>query len=164
MKGVYLSLKRLKKHNRKHYTLSEDGQSIMFKGKLVPRKATISLVVNEALDITKGYGVRKMYILLRDKYSGISSARVKETLDRSRRYQLHKASFRNKPAPKPIIAKAVQDRHQVDLVDMGEWRVKYGRVTYRYILTLIDVFSRYVWLRPLKGKHSEDIARHLEEI
>ena len=56
-----MSLKRLKKHNRKHYTLSEDGQSIMFKGKLVPRKATISLVVNEALDITKGYGVRKMY-------------------------------------------------------------------------------------------------------
>ena len=121
-----MSLKRLKKHNRKHYTLSEDGQSIMFKGKLVPRKATISLVVNEALDITKGYGVRKMYIHLRDKYSGISSARMKETLDRSRRYQLHKASFRNKPASKPIIAKAVQDRHQVDLVDMGEWRVKYG--------------------------------------
>ncbi|CAL8296773.1 unnamed protein product [Boreogadus saida] len=56
---------------------------------------------------------------------------MKETLDRSRRYQLHKASFRNKPAPKPIIAKAVHDRHQVDLVDMGEWRVKYGRVTYR---------------------------------
>ncbi|CAL8240926.1 unnamed protein product [Gadus morhua 'NCC'] len=74
-----------------------------------------------------------MNIHLRDKYSGVSSARVKETLDRSRRYQLHKASFRNKPAPKPIITKAVQDRHQVDLVDMGEWRVKYGRVTYRNV-------------------------------
>ncbi|XP_049926648.1 uncharacterized protein LOC126406426 [Epinephelus moara] len=47
---------------------------------------------------------------------------------------------------------------------MGEWRVKYGRVTYRYILTVIDVFSRYVWLRPLKGKHSAEISRHLEDI
>ena len=38
------------------------------------------------------------------------------------------------------------------------------RVTYRYILTVIDVFSRYVWLRPLKGKHSAEISRHLEDI
>lgn len=150
--------------NRQHYALSEDGQSITFDGKLVPRKSTISAVVNKALDETKGSGARKLNIYLREQYLGVSRASVKDTLDRSRCYQLHKATFRNKPIPKSITVKAVQDRHQVDLVDMGKWRVKYGQVTYRYILTVIDVFSRYVWLRPLKGKHSADIARHLEDI
>ncbi len=149
---------------RQHYALSEDGQSLTFDGKLVPRKSSISSVVKKALHETKGSGVRKLNILLREQYSGISRASVKNILDRSRRYQLHKATFRNKAIPKSIKAKAVQDRHQVDLVDMGEWRVKYGRVTYRYILTVIDVFSRYVWLRPLKGKHSLEISRHLEDI
>lgn len=33
----------------------------------------------------------------------------------------------------------------------------------RHILTVIDVLSRYEWLRPLKG-HSAEVARHLEHI
>lgn len=143
--------------NREHYTLSDDGQSITFDGKLVPRKSTISAVVNKALDETIGSGLRTFNVYLREQYLGISRASVKDTLDRSRCYQLHKATFRNKLIPKPITAKAVQDRHQVDLVDICKWRVKYGQVTYKYILTVIDVFSRYVWLRP-------EIARHLQDI
>ena len=70
----------------------------------------------------------------------------------------------NKPILKPIKAKEVQTRHQIDLVDMNKWKVWYGKATYRYILTVQDVFSRYVWLKPLKGKSSSEIANHLKSI
>ena len=144
--------------------LSEDGLTITFAGKLVARKSTISAVVNRAVDYTKGSGARKVNIHLREEYSGISHASVQDTLDESRHYQLPKATFANKPIPKSIKAKAVQDRHQIDLLDMGKWRIKHGQATYRYILTILDVFSRYLWLRPLKSKHSTEIAKHLEDI
>lgn len=106
--------------NRQHYAVSEDGQSLTFDGKLVPRKSSISALVNKALDETKGSGVRNLNLLLRQQYSGISRANVKNILDRSKHYQFHKATFRNKSIPKFIRAKAVQSQHKVDLVDMGE--------------------------------------------
>ena len=47
---------------------------------------------------------------------------------------------------------------------MTGWKISHGRVTYKYVLTVQDVFSRYVWLKPLKGKSSHEIARHLQDI
>lgn len=35
---------------------------------------------------------------------------------------------------------------------------------YQYILTVLDVFSRFVWLRPLPGKSSDVIAKELKKI
>lgn len=47
---------------------------------------------------------------------------------------------------------------------MTGWKDTHGRATYKYVLMVQDVFSRYVWLKPLKGKSSHEIARHLEDI
>lgn len=68
-------------------------------------------------------------------------------LDTSRHYQHLQARFVNKPILKPIRAKEVQTRHQIDLVNMNKRKVKYGEATHTYILTVQDVFSRYVWLK-----------------
>ena len=35
---------------------------------------------------------------------------------------------------------------------------------YRYVLTVIDVFSRFLWFRPLESKSSQVIASELESI
>lgn len=42
--------------------------------------------------------------------------------------------------------------------------VKKNGKTYNYILTVQDVFSRYVWLRPLTGKASHLVARELYKL
>lgn len=39
----------------------------------------------------------------------------------------------------------------------------HGR-TFQYILTVQDIFSRYIWLRPLTGKGSKQVAKELEEL
>ena len=50
-------------------------------------------------------------------------------------------------------------------MDMGrKGSVKMNGKLYRYVLTVIDVFSRFVWLRPLTNKFSKDVAKELERI
>ena len=39
----------------------------------------------------------------------------------------------------------------------------HGR-TFQYILTIQDIFSRCIWLRPLTGKGSKQVAKELEEL
>ena len=56
------------------------------------------------------------------------------------------------------------ERHQIDLVDMKDEGVEYGGIVYRYILTLQDVFSRFLWLRPLSRKKSTVIAHELMKV
>ena len=46
---------------------------------------------------------------------------------------------------------------QIDLCDFNSW----GHPVYRYVLTIVDHFSKTVWLRPLKSKESAEIAKHV---
>ena len=51
--------------------------------------------------------------------------------------------FKNKAPLRPIKASKVQERHQVDLVSMQAMPVSLDGVTYKYIMSLIDIFSRF---------------------
>ena len=150
--------------NKHLFRLSDDNKSLLCNGKLVVKKSCLKGIVKTGLEDTKGCGARKLNVYLSDQYCGISTRNVQKVLDRSRCYHLHRATFRNKAIPKPIMAKTVQDCHQIDLLDMGKWAVKLRNVRYKYILTVLDVCSRYVWLRPLRSKESKEVAKHLAEI
>ena len=52
-------------------------------------------------------------------------------------------------------------RLQIDLVDLHMDAVVYKGVRYHYILTAMDVFSRFTWLRALKKKTSRAVAHEL---
>ena len=56
------------------------------------------------------------------------------------------------------------ERHQVALVDIKEDAVEYKGKVYRYIVTLQDIFSRFLWLRPIERKKSSLVARELMTI
>ena len=47
---------------------------------------------------------------------------------------------------------------KLDLVDMKRLCTKYNRKTYKYVLSIIHVFSRYHWLVPLQTKKSSHLA------
>ena len=42
--------------------------------------------------------------------------------------------------------------------------VKFNGLSYRYVLSVINVFSRFVWLRPINKKMSKNIADELRSI
>ncbi|PSC71764.1 KRAB-A domain-containing 2-like [Micractinium conductrix] len=66
-----------------------------------------------------------------------------------------------KPAEKrvvhPIVAIMTLMHLAADLIDLGAGRDE----RYRYVLVVIDVFSRYCWLYPLASKTTIGVARHL---
>ncbi|PSC71918.1 Carotenoid cleavage dioxygenase 8 isoform B [Micractinium conductrix] len=70
----------------------------------------------------------------------------------------------NKPAKNPVTTairvREVFELQQIDLCDFNSW----GHPVYRYVLTIVDHFSKTVWLRPLKSKESAEIAKHLRQL
>ena len=95
----------------------------------------------------------------KDCYSGISERSVHKVLSKSTIHQQLNARFENRARLRPVRAREVQIRHQIDLVSMKKLETSYKGKQFRYILSVMDVFSRYVWLVPLQRKFSSHVAR-----
>lgn len=63
-----------------------------------------------------------------------------------------------------MTADAPMERLQVDLVDFSSKKSRSQGKTYSYILSALDVFSRYLFLQPLAGKESVAVADVLKRI
>ena len=72
-----------------------------------------------------------------------------------------------KPAPKRFARRPVFSPH-VDVIWTGDLAdiKKYAKVNqdYKYILVVVDVFSRFAWAGPLKLKNSKETYDALESI
>ena len=75
--------------------------------------------------------------------------------------ELHKAKRKNYPRRK-IIVNHIDEIFATDLVEMQKFaKLNKG---YRYLLTCIDIFSKYSWVIPLKDKKGITIKNALEKI
>ena len=61
-----------------------------------------------------------------------------------------------------VISNKVNDIWSADLVDMSAFSKK--NRGYKYMLNVIDVFSRYAWIKPLKDKSAKTVLSAFEEI
>ena len=79
--------------------------------------------------------------------TGVGRHATQEWLREQRPYTLHKP-VRKRYSTRPYKTSEIDQHWQGDLVEM----IPYAEVNdgYRYILTLIDLFSRYAWAEPLK--------------
>jgi hypothetical protein len=75
--------------------------------------------------------------------------------------ELHKPARKNYQRRK-VIVKGLNDLWQTDLVEMQPY-AKFNK-GYRYILVVINVFSKYVWTEPLKNKSGKDVTRAMKNI
>ena len=79
--------------------------------------------------------------------------------------QQRRTVFANKAPMRPIVALSPMERNQIDLVDMREFPpCSSDGNEYRYVLSVIDVFSRYVILRPLHRKTAAEVSKQLIRI
>ena len=91
----------------------------------------------------------------------ISRRIVREWFDEQLTPSLHKPARYNFPRNKVIVV-SIDDQWQVDLCDMiskGEFNDGY-----KYIMTVIDCFSKYSWARAIKNKGSDRIVEALTSI
>ena len=75
--------------------------------------------------------------------------------------ELHKSKRKNYPRRK-IIVNHIDDIFAADLVEMQKFtKLNKG---YRYLLTCIDIFSKFAWVIPLKDKKGINVKNVLEKI
>lgn len=133
-------------------------------GSIVIKKSELSSIVHSYFDESKGDGALKLSKTIRHRYSGLSRNFIQKNLNVMKETQKIRPLFQNKAPLRPIKAGQVHERHQVDLVNMQSMPVTVGGVTYKYIMSVIDIFSRFVFLRPLKSKESAEVAENLRSI
>lgn len=75
--------------------------------------------------------------------------------------ELHKPT-RKRFRRRRVIIKGLNDLIQADLVEM----IPYAKINkgYRYILVVINVFSKFVWALPVKRKTGKDVANAMKKI
>src|SRR5277367_5019052 len=77
-----------------------------------------------------------------------------EFLKRQRTYSLHKRAML-RFSTRPYKVAGIDQQWQADLVEM----IPYEEVNdgYKYMLTVIDLFSRFAWVVPIKNKTGKEI-------
>ena len=129
--------------------------------KIVPQKGQIDKIVSFFYHKYKGEGARKIQPRIKMFYTGISIKRIQKWLNSNENHFKINPIFSNKPPLSPVVSKTVQGCNQIDLVDMRSMAVTKNGVEYNYILSLLDVFSRFLELRPLSSKDSNEVLMHL---
>ena len=86
---------------------------------------------------------------------------VKKAIRSLPAYTLHKPIRHRFPRRKTIV-EGIDDQWQVDLVDLT--KESGSNFNYKYILTCIDVFSKYAWAIPILNKSAKTTKEAFEKI
>ncbi|GFX35856.1 integrase catalytic domain-containing protein [Trichonephila clavipes] len=103
-------------------------------------------------------GVEVLYRSVKGKYS---KKDVKHWLSQKDTYTLYKP-VRHKFQRNRVLVSDVDRQFQTDLVDMQSL-AEFNKV-YKYLLTCIDLFSKFAWEVPLKDKFGKSVKSGLEII
>ena len=168
MKNV-AAVRRLRKRPSQN-SLSENkkktnkSNKVEKKKKQQNKKGTISAALRKKLlhtyynakDASSYGGVKRLSKKLRT-----NPLKVKQWLSGQDAYTLHKP-VRYKFLRRPVRAVGYCQQWQADLVDLS--RISKENNNYKFLLTVIDVFSKKAWVIPLKSKKGQDILKAFESI
>ena len=100
-------------------------------------------------------------IYLDEKNAASYSSNVKAFMSQKRSISLHKRKIRNFPR-RPIIVPGPFHSISADLIDYQQFsRKNHG---YKYILCIIDMFSRVNYVRPLHTKRTSEVVSQIDDI
>ena len=105
-------------------------------------------------------GVRKFYNFVKTKHPSVKQKDVEKYLLTNDSYTLHKQKRKVKQFRR-IRLKGVKYQYSIDLVDLQ----KYSRINrgYKWIMNIIDCFSKKVWSFALKTKSGSEVAAVLDK-
>jgi len=99
-------------------------------------------------------GVNDIYRESKKVHPNISRKYVKQWLENQNTYTIHKPS-RKRYGRNKVLVSSIDEQWQADLVDLQS--LEKHNEGYRYLLTCIDLFSKFAWAIPLKSKTSENV-------
>lgn len=95
------------------------------------------------------------------KPKGLTMKVVKNWLKLQQTHKLHLTPKQHFPT-EHIICDYIDQEWQTDLIDMSN--LANQNRPYKFVLVVIDVFSRYLWTRPLKTKRASEAAEKFQDI
>ena len=101
-------------------------------------------------------GVDKLYREARKKSSTISRSKVKRWLSSQLTYTLHKPVSKLRFKTRFVLVHDMDEQWQMDLVDLT--KISKYNSGFKYLLTCIDVLSKYAWVQPLKTKTGKELV------
>lgn len=93
---------------------------------------------------------------IKEYHPEISRRDVAYFLSNVESHQLHLVRDRNRTS-RPIIASRPHERWEIDLVDMSKLAPSNRQI--KWLLNIIDVYSKYAWSKPLPNKRPETVRR-----
>lgn len=75
--------------------------------------------------------------------------------------EIHRNARKNFPR-RSYVMRGINDTFQADLIEMIPWADE--NRNYRYILVVIDVFSKQAWAKPLKNKSGAEVTQAMAAI
>ncbi|XP_073235071.1 SCAN domain-containing protein 3-like [Porites lutea] len=107
-------------------------------------------------------GLDAVYRAVKEKGKNkISRKQVRDWLSQQDVYTLHKPARRRYKRSRVIVF-GIDEQFQADLVDLQNLS-RYNK-GYKYLLTCIDIFSKYAFVLPLKTKQGQELVKAFQKI
>lgn len=106
-------------------------------------------------------GIKRLYYAVKKHIPDIKYSEIQNWLNQQNTYTLFK-QVNKKFVRLPILVNNRNEQWQIDLMDMS-W-LSAENDGYRYLFNVIDCFSRFVWVIPIKTKSSETIANEISKL
>ena len=106
-------------------------------------------------------GPEKLYRYVREagKYV-LSKYKIRKWLQRQEAYSLQRVRRRFKR--NKVITLGIDDQWDVDLMDMSKFSKENSG--FSFSLVVIDIFSKFLWMRPLKDKKGQSVTAAFQDI
>jgi hypothetical protein len=123
-------------------------------------------IINKYYENNNFPSLDKLYKLVKGsdesaKYN-IKKSDIKAFLGTQREYELLKPKFKKKKKKGHITAFSFKENAQMDIYDLSKYNKSNNN--YKYILCLVDVFSRKAFARKMKTKSDIDVTTNLKDI
>ena len=103
-------------------------------------------------------GLERFYQAVKERFPNVTRSEVREFLKSQDSYTLHKGIRKPRKYRRTLVF-APRDLWQIDLLDMQKFaRENRG---YRYMCVIIDCFSKFLWIKPLKTKRGKETVKAL---
>ena len=111
-----------------------------------------------------GQGISLFYKRVRNKYLNVRRTDVSAFLKAQIPYQITQPQ--NHVVNKPIMSHSPNERYGIDCINLVSYASANGGVDrgYKYILTVVDYFSRFTWVRALKAQKAVNVRDALMSI
>ena len=107
-------------------------------------------------------GPCKLYeVVKKEGKFSISFPKIKKWLQDRDSYSLHKLVMRKFKRLR-VTVMGMNDQYKVDLANMQKLKDKNDGVA--FLLVIIDAFTHYLWVEPLKTKTKEDVIKAFKKV